>query len=78
MSDSTWTWALFGMEFVGVIGMVFVGRRHWWGWLVVLGHSVPWFVYALTHDKPGFVAMTLMWWTMNAYNARRWYREARR
>ena len=58
--------------------MVAVGRRQWWGWLIVLIHSVPWFFYALSHDKPGFVAMSLMWWTLNAYNAHRWFKEARR
>lgn len=78
MTDSAWTWLLFGAEVVGVGGMFAVGRKHWWGWVIVLVHSIPWFVYALTHDKPGFVAMALMWWVLHAYNARRWLMEARR
>jgi hypothetical protein len=72
MSDATWTWLLFSMEFIGVSGMLLVGRRLWWGWLVVLVHSIPWFVYAVTHRKPGFVAMSFLWWTVHAYNAWRW------
>lgn len=78
MSEASWTWILFGMEVIGVSGMFLVGRRFWWGWLVVLAHSVPWFVYSIANNKPGFIAMSLMWWTMHAYNATRWFKEARR
>lgn len=74
MSESTWTWVLFGAELVGMAGMLAVGRRHWWGWIVVLVHSVPWFIYAIGHDRPGFVAMSGLWWTVNGLNARRWFR----
>lgn len=73
VTEAAWTWLLFVMEVVGVAGMWFVGRRHWWGWLIVLGHSVPWLVYAIVERLPGFVAMTAMWWAMHAYNARRWF-----
>jgi hypothetical protein len=75
MSDATWTWLLFIMEIVGVSGMIFIGRHHWWGWLIVLLHSIPWFIYSITHDKPGFIAMSAMWWTVNAYNMVKWNRK---
>ena len=72
MTDTAWTWLLFGMELIGVSGMLLVGRRFWWAWLIVLAHSIPWFVYSIAHNKPGFIAMSLMWWTMNAINALKW------
>lgn len=75
MTDAAWTWLLFGMEIVGASGMLFVGRRFWWGWLVVLLHSIPWLVYSVIHDKPGFIAMTSLWWTINAFNAHKWRKE---
>jgi hypothetical protein len=75
MSDATWTWILFGMEIIGVSGMLIVGRKLWWGWAVVLLHSIPWFVYSISHDKPGFIAMSLMWWVTHAYNMMKWRKE---
>jgi hypothetical protein len=77
MSDLWWTWALFGMEIVGVGGSLLVGRGRWWGWLVIAGHSVPWFVYSISHGKPGFVAMSLLWWTAHGYNGWRWWSRRR-
>jgi len=75
MSDTTWTWLLFSMEIVGVFGMLCVGRLRWWGWVIVMLHSVPWFFYSITRDKPGFIAMSLLWWISHAYNALRWRRQ---
>jgi hypothetical protein len=77
MSDTTWTWILFVMEIIGVSGMVFIGRHYWWGWLIVLLHSIPWFIYSISHNKPGFIAMSAMWWTVNAYNMIKWNRRMR-
>jgi hypothetical protein len=76
MGDTGWTWFLFVMEIVGVCGMFAVGRLHWWGWLIVLLHSVPWFVYSIGHDKPGFIAMSLMWWITHAYNMMKWRKDS--
>jgi len=75
MSDTLWTWLLFGMELIGIYGMLMAGRKHWWGWLVVMLHSVPWFVYAVMFDKPGFMAMSILWWSTHLYNGSRWYAE---
>lgn len=77
MSDATWTWLLFIMEVVGVTGMFIVGKKIWWGWAIVLVHSVPWFIYSISHDKPGFIAMSTMWWITNAYNMNKWRKEKR-
>lgn len=69
---------LFGMEIIGIVGMLMVGRKHWWGWLIVLLHSVPWFVYSVMFDKPGFMAMSIMWWATHLYNCGKWYLEKQR
>ena len=76
MSDALWTWLLFGMEIIGVTGMWFVGRKKWWGWLIVLLHTLPWFVYSVTHHKSGFIAMSIMWWSMHAYNMMKWRKDS--
>lgn len=76
MGDTGWTWFLFGMEIVGVCGMFAVGRLHWWGWLIVLLHSVPWFVYSISTNKPGFIAMSAMWWITHAYNMMKWRKDS--
>jgi hypothetical protein len=76
VSDAAWTWALFACELVGVTGMWFVGKKMWWGWAIVLVHSIPWFIYSVTHDKPGFLAMSGLWWTVNLVNMIKWRRES--
>lgn len=75
MTDTTWTWLLFAMETIGIAGMIAIGRHHWWGWAIVLTHSIPWAIYSLTHNKPGFLAMTLLWWTTHLWNTTRWYKQ---
>ena len=75
MNDATWTWVLFAMEIIGVAGMLVVGRKIWWGWLIVLLHSIPWFIYSISHNKPGFIAMSLLWWVSHAYNMMKWRNE---
>lgn len=75
MSESTWTWLLFCMEIIGVTGMWFVGKKIWWGWLIIIVHTIPWFIYAVSHNKPGFIAMSLMWWAVHWRNMIRWRRE---
>jgi len=74
-AEHIWTWVLFVFEIVGVAGMYVVGRRKWWGWAIVLTHSIPWFIYSLVYSKPGFVAMSFMWWIVNFTNMKRWYKE---
>jgi len=72
MTETTWTWLLFAMEIVGVTGMWFIGKMIWWGWAIVIVHTVPWFIYAVSHGKPGFIAMSLMWWAVHWRNLLRW------
>lgn len=75
-AETTWTWVLFFFELIGITGMWFVGRKFWWGWLIVLLHSIPWVIYSVIYGKPGFIAMSVMWWTVNAVNMTKWRKEA--
>jgi hypothetical protein len=76
-AETTWTWVLFFFEIFGITGTFFVGKKYWWGWLIILLHSIPWFIYSLIYGKPGFIAMSLMWWAMNYYNMRTWRAESK-
>jgi hypothetical protein len=75
MSEAAWTWLLFIFEIMGITGMYFVGAKYWWGWLIVLLHSIPWFIYSVTYGKPGFIAMSFMWWAVNIFNMIKWKRQ---
>jgi hypothetical protein len=55
MSEQMWTWLLFGMELIGVYGSYQVGNKKWYGHLIVALHSLPWVLYSLIFDKPGFL-----------------------
>lgn len=74
-AETVWTWVLFLFEILGVTGTFFVGKKYWWGWGIVLAHSIPWFIFSLIYEKPGFIAMSFMWWTMNCYNMIKWRKE---
>ena len=76
-SDAIWTWVLFGMEIIGVTGMFLVGKHRWYGWVVVLMHSIPWFAYSIIHNKPGSIVMSALWWVVNMHNAIKWFREGK-
>lgn len=77
VSETSWTYLLFVMEIIGVFGMWHVGEKRWWGWLIVLLHSFPWAVYSVVFDKPGFILMTLLWWTMHFRNMVKWRSQSR-
>lgn len=74
-AETIWTWVLFTFEVIGITGMWIVGKKIWWGWAIVLTHSIPWFIYSLAYDKPGFIAMSFMWWIVNATNMIKWRKE---
>jgi hypothetical protein len=72
MTETDWTWILFAAEIYGLTGMYLVGKKLWYGWAIVLTHSIPWFIYSIIYNKPGFIAMSLMWWTMYTINMIKW------
>lgn len=75
MSESTWTWLLFFMEFVGVYGSYAVGNKRWQGHLIVALHSFPWAIYSILFDKPGFFAMWALWQIVHWRNMYKWFQE---
>jgi len=75
MSEQVWTWLLFLMEVIGVSGSYLVGNKKWYGHLIVALHSFPWVIYSLIFDKPGFLAMWLMWQYVHLRNMWKWRKE---
>jgi len=72
MTEATWSWILVGFELVAIGGMWMVGARKWWGWGLVLTSSLPWMVYAIVFNKPGFVVMSSIYIITHSNNLYRW------
>lgn len=71
-NETIWTWVLLGCELVGITGMLLIGARKWWGWALVLAHSMPWLAYSVVFNKPGFIAMSVMWIATHTRNMFIW------
>ena len=67
-----WSW---GLSAIGIFGLYIAGRKLWWGWLVGIGVQIPWIIYAVVTDQPGFIASGLAYGLVYARNALDWYRE---
>jgi hypothetical protein len=78
-NEVIWTWILLGCELVGVVGMLLIGARRasGWGWLLVVAHSIPWLVYSIAFNKPGFIAMSAMWIIVHTRNMHLWHRHTK-
>jgi hypothetical protein len=75
----TWVWAiLLAFEAVGLFGQWVIGTGRWWGWMIVLLHSVPWFVSHLVFGSYVAAMMAPLWWSVNGYNMMRWKRKRHR
>jgi hypothetical protein len=72
MSESTWTWVLFAVGFIGVAGSFVVGNKKWYGHLIVALHSYPFLVYSIVFDKPGFIATFFMGQFIHLRNMLKW------
>lgn len=77
MSEQSWWLVLFVFEIVGLSGQLVIGRGRWWGWLVVLVHSIPWFVVALAYGNFGAACMPPLWWAVNGFNMFKWLKAER-
>lgn len=66
-------WAiLLCFEAIGLWGQYVIGKGKWWGWAVVLGHSIPWFLSHLYFGSYVAALMAPLWWSVNGYNMYRW------
>jgi len=69
MNTQTWSWLL---AVLGVIGMVFVGRKHWWAFVILGANETLWIVFAVTQHAYGFIFGALAYMTIHSYNANKW------
>ncbi len=74
MSEQSWWLVLLAFEAIGLWGQWVVGTNRWWGWGVVMLHSVPWFVFSLVYGNWGAALMPPLWWSVNGWNLRKWRR----
>lgn len=74
MTEQVWI-VLLIFEAVGLWGQWMIGSGYWWGWAVVLGHSIPWFVTNLLWGSPVAALMAPLWWSVNLSNLIRWRRQ---
>jgi hypothetical protein len=58
---------------VGVSGVYLTGKKLWWGWLVGVCSEVLWIAYAVTTKQYGFIVAALVYGSVFAMNARKWY-----
>lgn len=65
-----WSWVLEG---VGLTGALIVGRKHFYGWAILLGNTVLWSVYGITKHEYGFVVASFAYAPVYARNLIRWY-----
>ena len=43
--------------------------------MIIALHSFPWFIYALIFDKPGFIAMWVLWQWVHWRNMHKWLKD---
>jgi len=65
-----WSWVLEG---IGIVGATFVGRKHWWAWIILFCNSLLWATYGLTSHQYGFTAFASMYAILYARNCYVWF-----
>ena len=73
MTEQLWSWVL---SAVGVTGLLVVGRRKWWGWVVAFTNECLWVGYALATRQYGFIFGALAYGSVHLHNAWRWRGES--
>jgi nicotinamide riboside transporter PnuC len=71
---SYWSWALEG---IGLLGAFVVGRKRWWGWVILLVNTVLWGVYATESHQYGFMVASFFYAPLYARNLIKWLKEKR-
>jgi hypothetical protein len=67
-----WSWLLEG---VGLLGATIVGRKRWYGWLVLLINTFIWSVYAIESRQYGFMVASFFYAPLYARNLIKWLRD---
>lgn len=66
-----WSW---GLCLLGSAGLVVVGRKYWWGWLVLLANEILWVVYGWMTGQYGFILAAIIYGAVYLHNINHWRR----
>lgn len=69
MIPQWWSWLLMT---VGSIGLLTVGRKVWWGWMVLIINEWLWVIYAVNTKQYGFIVAAAIYGTVYTINIMRW------
>ena len=69
-----WSWILEG---VGLLGATLIGKKYWYGWIVLLCNAVFWFIYGLVSREYGFCVASIPYSYIYLRNSIRWKRQSR-
>jgi len=62
------------LSIVGIIGLISVGRKRWWGFAIGLCNEVLWVYFAITRQEYGLILGAVMYGAVNIYNGTKWRR----
>jgi nicotinamide riboside transporter PnuC len=65
-----WSWVLEG---IGIVGATFVGRKHWWAWIILLVNAVLWTIYGFTSKQYGFCFASIFYAFVYGRNCYAWF-----
>ena len=60
------------LSFIGVPGMILIGKGKWFGWGLAFTNECLWLVFAITTRQYGFIIGALCYGSVNAYNYWNW------
>ena len=67
-----WSWILEG---VGLLGATIIGRKHWWGWGILLINTVLWGIYAVVSHQYGFMVASFFYAPIYTRNLLKWHKQ---
>lgn len=60
------------MMTVGSIGLFTVGRKVWWGWMILIINEWLWCIYAVNTKQYGFIVAAAIYGTVYTINIMKW------
>ncbi len=69
MTSSEWSWLL---AVLGIVGMVFIGRKRWQAFVWLIGVECLWVVFSLQTGQHGFILGSLAYCAVYVRNAVQW------